>query len=238
VASVVAMSHSVLVETARRFVGAFYQALAAGKRVDDAMLEGQRQLKDDTFRGRVFGEGELRLEDWFVPVLFQEKDDPQLFKTTPAKQTVEDFKTAFAARRGELPPEPETGFIGRSRELLALERLMRSGVGFQPAKGGGKLEEYSTYAVIRGQGGEGKTALAAEFARTRCAALRSFPSRRTAMCLRCSMPLAASLWGRTTQWPRSTIWKRPSCPSSALWSSRQRCWWWTTWRASWNRHTK
>ncbi len=44
------------------------------------MLEGQRQLKDDTFRGRVFGAGELRLEDWFVPVLFQEKDDPQLFR--------------------------------------------------------------------------------------------------------------------------------------------------------------
>ena len=76
VASVVAMSHSVLVETARRFVESFYRALAAGKRVGDAMLAGQRQLKDDTFRGRIFGAGELRLEDWFVPVLFQEKDDP------------------------------------------------------------------------------------------------------------------------------------------------------------------
>ncbi len=52
VTSVVAMSHSVLVETARRFVAVFYQALAAGKRVGDAMLAGQRQLKDDTFRGR------------------------------------------------------------------------------------------------------------------------------------------------------------------------------------------
>jgi len=40
VASVVAMSHSVLVETARRFVEAFYAALARGARVGDAMLEG------------------------------------------------------------------------------------------------------------------------------------------------------------------------------------------------------
>ena len=149
VASVVAMSHSVLVETARRFVESFYKALAAGKRVGDAMLEGQRQLKDDTFRGRIFGAGELRLEDWFVPVLFQEKDDPQLFKITPSKQTVADFQTALANRLGELPPVPETGFIGRSRELLALQRLMRQ----------------ERYAVVRGQGGEGKTALAAEFAR-------------------------------------------------------------------------
>jgi hypothetical protein len=51
------MSHSVLVETAKRFVAVFYQALAEGKRVGDAMLAGQRHLKDDTFRGRVFGAG-------------------------------------------------------------------------------------------------------------------------------------------------------------------------------------
>lgn len=152
VASVVAMSHSVLVETARRFVEAFYDALAAGKRAGDAMLAGQRQLKDDNFRGRIFGAGELRLEDWFVPVLFQEKDDPQLFKTTPTKQTQADFQTALAARLGAVPPAPETGFIGRSRELLALQRLLRP-------EGGAR------YAVVRGQGGEGKTALVAEFAR-------------------------------------------------------------------------
>jgi tetratricopeptide (TPR) repeat protein len=115
VASVVAMSHSVLVETARRFVEAFYDALAGGARVGDAMLAGQRELKDNTFRGRIFGAGELRLEDWFVPVLYQEKDDPQLFTTTPAKQTQEDFQAALSARLGQLPPPPETTFIGRSR---------------------------------------------------------------------------------------------------------------------------
>ncbi|MBI5832310.1 MAG: CHAT domain-containing protein, partial [Armatimonadetes bacterium] len=53
VASVVAMSHSVLVETARRFVRSFYQALAAGQRVGDAMLAGQRDLHDNSARGRV-----------------------------------------------------------------------------------------------------------------------------------------------------------------------------------------
>jgi tetratricopeptide (TPR) repeat protein len=149
VASVVAMSHSLLVETSRRFVAAFYGALARGKRVGDAMLAGQRQLKDDNFRGRIFGAGELRLEDWFVPVLYQEKDDPQLFKSTPAKQTLADFQVSLNARFGALPSIPETGFIGRSKELLALQRLLRQ----------------ERYAVVRGQGGEGKTALAAELAR-------------------------------------------------------------------------
>ena len=149
VGSVVAMSHSVLVETARRFVEAFYDALVQCARVGDAMLAGQRALKDDAFRGRVFGAGELRLQDWFVPVLFQEKDDPQLFRTTLPRQTRDDVDAALGMRLGELPQEPETGFVGRSRELLALQRLLR----FEP------------YAVVRGQGGEGKTALAAEFAR-------------------------------------------------------------------------
>ena len=152
VTSVVAMSHSMLTETARRFVEAFYEELARGARVGDAMLHGQRVLKNDTFRGRIFGVGELRLEDWFVPVLFQEKDDPQLFRKVPSRKAESAVEIALAARLGELPAEPETGFIGRSRDLLALQRLLR-----QDGKG--------LYAVIRGQGGEGKTTLAAEFAR-------------------------------------------------------------------------
>jgi tetratricopeptide (TPR) repeat protein len=149
VASVVAMSHSVLVETARRFVEAFYSELAHGARVGDAMLEGQRRLNDHKSRGRIFGAGELILHDWFVPVLFQEKDDPQLFRTTPSAQTQADLKIALQNRLGALPDEPATSFIGRSRELLSLQRLLR----------------HDRYAVVRGQGGEGKTTLAAEFAR-------------------------------------------------------------------------
>jgi tetratricopeptide (TPR) repeat protein len=149
VASVVAMSHSVLVETATRFVEAFYGALASGARVGDAMLAGQRELKDDSFRGQVFGAGALRLQDWFVPVLFQEEEDPRLFRTVHAPRTRQDLQVALAVRQGALPDPPETGFVGRSRELLALERLLSR----------------ERYAVVRGQGGEGKTALAAELAR-------------------------------------------------------------------------
>jgi tetratricopeptide (TPR) repeat protein len=165
VASVVAMSHSVPVETARRFVEKFYEGLAHGKRVGDAMLDGQRFLKDDTFRGRIFGAEKLRLEDWFVPVLFQEKDDPQLFRHTPAPQTQEDLRTILTSRLGGLPEEPKTGFVGRSRELLALQRLLRH------------APYAERYAVVRGQGGEGKTALAAEFARWM---VRSHQVRRAA----------------------------------------------------------
>ena len=157
VAAVIAMSHSVLVETARRFVAAFYGPLAAGRRVGEATLAAQRALHEDSFRGHCFGAGELRLQDWFVPVLYQERDDPQLFTQTPAARTVADLKTALRARLGAVPAPPETGFIGRSRDLLALERLLQPGQA--------KVPQENRWAVIRGQGGEGKTALACELGR-------------------------------------------------------------------------
>jgi tetratricopeptide (TPR) repeat protein len=114
------------------------------------MLAGQRALHSDRRRGQRYGIGELKLDDWFVPVLYQEKDDPQLFTATPAPQTKEDLGARLRARLGAVPPEPvDTGFVGRSRDLLALERLLRQ----------------ERWAVVRGQGGEGKTALAAELAR-------------------------------------------------------------------------
>jgi hypothetical protein len=137
------------VETARRFVGAFYKELARGRRVGAAMIAGQRELHGDTLRGRMLGAGELRLQDWFVPVLYQEEQDPQLVTRLPP----EDVRQLEGAKRrlslGELPEPPSHDFIGRSRELLALERLLHT----------------EPWAVIRGQGGEGKTTLAAELAR-------------------------------------------------------------------------
>lgn len=149
VASVVAMSHSVLVETARRFVESFYQELVRGTRVGAAMLAGQRRLKSDPFRLKIFGAGRLDLEDWFVPVLYQEQEDLQLLTRVPSRAIEALDREALKNRLGALPPEPEHQFIGRSRELLKLERLLAQ----QP------------WAVLCGQGGEGKTTLAAELAR-------------------------------------------------------------------------
>lgn len=133
--AVVAMGYSVLVETARRFTGAFYG--------------GQVALHDDRGRGEVMGAGRLGLGDWFVPVLYQEAQDPLLFTRLPATE----HQRLQAQRRtlslGRLPAPPPQTFIGRSRELLALERLLHA----------------APYAVVRGSGGAGKTTLAAELAR-------------------------------------------------------------------------
>lgn len=149
IASVVAMSHSVLVETARRFVTAFYGELTKGARVGQAMLAGQRTLFGDAWRGKVMGAGELRLQDWFVPVIYQEEQDPQLASRIPA----DEHQLLEARRRrislGALPEPPSHFFQGRSREMLVLERLLSR----------------EPWAVVRGTGGAGKTTLAVELAR-------------------------------------------------------------------------
>ncbi len=149
VTSVVAMSHSILVETAHRFVKAFYQEMVEGKRVGAAMLAGQRELHRDTHRGKMMGAGELNLQDWFVPVLYQEEQDPQLINRLQPKEVQQLQTKQRRLSLGNLPDPPPHEFQGRSRELLALERLLHE----------------EPYAVLRGQGGAGKTTLAVELAR-------------------------------------------------------------------------
>jgi hypothetical protein len=151
VGSVVAMSHSVLVETARRFVEPFYRTLAEGKRVGDAMLAGQEALYGDPYRFKIMGAGNLELQDWFVPVLYQDEADPQLFTVTVGEAAARLARERRQTQLGQLPPEPEHHFVGRSRQLLHLERLLHQ----------------EPYAVIRGSGGLGKTALATELAQQR-----------------------------------------------------------------------
>jgi hypothetical protein len=149
VTSVVAMSHSVLVETARRFVHEFYAALARGARVGTAMLAGQQALFADTRRGQILGAGELRLQDWFVPVLYQEEQDPQLITKIPPREAQQLEAKKRGLSLGDLPEPPPYHFQGRSRELLGLERLLHR----------------ESWAVVRGPGGQGKTTLAVELAR-------------------------------------------------------------------------
>ena len=149
VGSVVAMSHTVLVETARRFVEPFYQSLAEGQRVGEAMLAGQAALFGDAYRFKIMGAGDLTLQDWFVPVLYQEADDPQLLTVKVGEPAARLASKRRELQLGQLPPAPTHTFVGRSRMLLYVERLLAQ----------------ANYAVIQGSGGMGKTALATELTR-------------------------------------------------------------------------
>jgi hypothetical protein len=71
----------------------------------------------------------------------------------PAKIPPQQIRQLEAEKRrlslGALPEPPAHAFQGRSRELLALERLLHG----------------EQWAVVRGTGGQGKTTLAVELAR-------------------------------------------------------------------------
>ncbi|CAK0764269.1 Tetratricopeptide repeat protein [Gammaproteobacteria bacterium] len=152
--TVVALTHHVPTSTAARFLAAFHSALAQGERVGTATAKGQQALRDDPHRVKVMGMSgdhavaDLSLIDWFVPVLYQDTQDFQIFRRLAG--------TRLAALRAEQRqpildalPRPPHGFHGRSREMLALERRLL----------------IASYAVITGPNGIGKTALAVETAR-------------------------------------------------------------------------
>ncbi|ABW27759.1 tetratricopeptide repeat protein [Acaryochloris marina] len=149
VGSVVAMTHSVLVVTAQKFVEQFYKSLAEGKRIGDAMLAGQMALYNNPFRFKVMGAGDLKLQDWFVPVLYQDADDPQLFTEKQGEDALRKLGERRELQLGRLPEPPAHQFVGRSRHLLYVERLLAQ----------------ENYVVIKGSGGMGKTALAVELCR-------------------------------------------------------------------------
>jgi tetratricopeptide (TPR) repeat protein len=151
IGSVVAHSHTVLVETSRRFVQAFYGALAQGERVGQAMLKGQQTLFGDDFRLKIMGAGDLRLQDWFVPVLYQDKADPPLIPLRVGKSARRAVQQRWQKKLGQLPALKHD-FVGRSQHLLRYERLLLK-------------EKPHRYLVIRGSGGLGKTTLACELAR-------------------------------------------------------------------------
>jgi hypothetical protein len=106
IVSVAAMTQSVLVVSAELFVREFYLKLAQGGRIGEAMLAGQRALMNDKSRfDDDTGDG-FMIEDWFVPVLYQEREDPALFN----RQLPENLQALQTQQRclalGELPDEP------------------------------------------------------------------------------------------------------------------------------------
>lgn len=152
VPAVVAMSASVLVASAARYVEGFYRALAAGAAVPLAHERARQALHDDRRRHlhrRTIDErgAPVELQDWWLPHFYQQRE--LRLKRRRAKAQASTAPAAAEARLSEdMPPPPRYGWSGRARELQLLERWLRQG----------KL------VVLQGFGGQGKTALAREAA--------------------------------------------------------------------------
>lgn len=144
--AVLAMSHSVLVQTTQALFGEFYQELAKGRSLGLALDKARRYLDNypEKYELQLGSQTRtLKLHDWFIPALYQSGADTPLLsaaRAAPEPQAAAPF----------LPARPEAGFFGRRRELWQIER------GFA-----GEARRIS----IHGFGGQGKTALALEAGR-------------------------------------------------------------------------
>lgn len=145
VGTVLAMGYAVHVDMDRELIAGFYEAIAQGKSLGAALQSARRRLLARPQRRHGTGPDaeEVKLEDWFVPQLYQAGDDPVLLPHQPRGR-----KKPKAPELAGFPPAPRAGFQGRGRDSHRLERaLLTRGV-----------------VVVHAPGGAGKTALAREAA--------------------------------------------------------------------------
>ncbi len=179
VGSVVAFSHAVHIQAARLLVERFYQELAAGLSVGQALAEARVALHSDPARWLHLGPNadSVDLQDWFIPQLYQVGPDPVLLAApsplTPLPQGERGKSTSSSLEEqgrgeGKIAPSPLEG-EGRGEGYDKLHH-------FPPPplyRFHGRAKElldleraFRRYpaVVLHAMGGMGKTALAREAA--------------------------------------------------------------------------
>jgi hypothetical protein len=144
VRSVVAMAYSLYVSGAQEFLPGFYRELFRTGEISRATRAGRQEML--ARRGRRCVRGRFDLDDWLVPVVYQQEALDLSFATQPRVA-----RPAAAVLPPELSDDENPyGFVGRDGPLLELERAMHL-----PRAG----------LLIQGLGGVGKTTLARGFVR-------------------------------------------------------------------------
>ncbi|WP_445248117.1 tetratricopeptide repeat protein, partial [Microcoleus sp. OTE_8_concoct_300] len=146
---VVAMAYSVYATAAKHFMARLYGELVRGQDIASAVAAGRKSMSID--KQRPSPKGLLPLQDWLVPVLYQQEPcrpfRPKAGTPSFADLMGEDDTEATLAV--DLPDVSAYGFIGRDYDILCLERAFRQ----------------NHVVLLQGMGGVGKTELAGGFAR-------------------------------------------------------------------------
>ncbi|MFN6525988.1 tetratricopeptide repeat protein [Nostoc sp. ChiSLP03a] len=148
--AVLAMTYSVLVVTTHQLFAKFYQHLVRAEDIGAALDNGRRDLYLNKERGeRRRGDKQItfKLQDWFIPALYQAAGDTALLTSS---LPLSPLPLVPPSSSTNLPELQEAGFFGRSRELWNIERWFVQG---------------TRRITISGFGGQGKTYLAAEAGR-------------------------------------------------------------------------
>jgi tetratricopeptide (TPR) repeat protein len=146
---VVAMAYSVYAQAAKHFMGRLYGELAAGATLDSAVAAGRKDVLNK--RLRPSPKGDKPLQDWLVPVLYQQESYTPFIPTTTDTDVldIEAFLEPTVSNLVGFPEEGAYGFIGRDYDILRLERAFRQ----------------NNIVLLQGMAGVGKTELACGFAR-------------------------------------------------------------------------
>lgn len=151
--AVLAMSYSVLVTAARQLFATFYLRLLRGEGTGEALANARRDLFLNKERGERRREQQwvtLKLQDWFLPTLYQTGSDRPLLLPSPPTPHPSPSPHPPIPQPHNLKPLQESGFFGRSVELWQIERAFVQG---------------TRRISISGFGGQGKTSLAEEAGR-------------------------------------------------------------------------
>ncbi|CAK8720869.1 TPR repeat:TPR repeat [Candidatus Electrothrix laxa] len=155
--SVVAMGYNLYVSGAQQFVPAFYRRLLETANVAEATRAGRQAMLAHNQRPCLLGEHPL--QDWLVPVLYQQMQADEtaesIFAAQPTLAT--PASGGFTLEESDAPdPLPEEarklgddGFIGRQQPVQQLERA--------------RLRQPQAAFLIHGMAGVGKTTLAKGF---------------------------------------------------------------------------
>src|ERR1039457_6031637 len=146
--SVVAMAYALYVSGAQVFLPAFYQRLFEAGSVAETVRAGRQEML--AHKDRVCARGRYPLEDWLVPVVYQQ--DPFDFGfVAQASACSSGLQPAVSHLPAEIRDHRDPyGFIGRDGPILEMERA---------------LHRKAPAILVQGLGGVGKTTLARGFLR-------------------------------------------------------------------------
>ena len=146
---VVAMAYNVQAAAAKHFMGRLYAELVTGASLSSAVAVGRKDVLNK--RLRPSPNGDKPLQDWLVPVLYQQESYTPFIPTAIDIDVldIEAFLEPTVSNLVGFPEEGAYGFIGRDYDILRLERAFRQ----------------NNIVLLQGMAGVGKTELVCGFAR-------------------------------------------------------------------------